>query len=253
MPRSTARFLAVVIGFSVLVACSAPAGPLGPVTVKATLNAEPGSEAAVAAFYVMHDSSLVLASQASSVNSPTPGTYVGPASPVDADDTVHLVLPDPNDLPEAVLATADSFVRVISIAPEVCPTTASDPSTKVSMIILSPLLSYPTPFVLTGDGFASSYTTDTKLDFTVNEEQLFHLRFVTWLYAEDAVDVKTAPGGCVNGTAPTVEVDLELLKGWNQVAWSMQDGGSGDPPTFTLGNGSDVDPIYISYTAVRKP
>jgi hypothetical protein len=33
----------------------------------------------------------------------------------------------------------------------------------------------------------------------------------------------------------------------------MQDGGSGDPPTFTLGNGSDVDPIYISYTAVRKP
>ncbi len=249
MSRSTPRILALAIGISVLAGCSSPAAPLGPVTVKATLAAGPGSGTAVAAFYVMQDGSFMVILDASGVVSPSPGIYVGPASPVDADATAHLVLPDPHDLPEEVLGTATSFVQVISSGPVVCPTTASVPSATVSKVLFSNGMSSPMVFILTGDGLTTSYTGDKKVDFTASEEQLFHMRFVTWLYADNDVDVKTAPGGCVNGTDPTVVVDLNLRKGWNQVAWTMQEGGPSDPVTITLGNGADIDPIYMSYTA----
>ncbi len=207
MSRTTVRIIAFAVGISILAACSAPAVPVGPVTVEATLNAEPGSEAAIAAFYFMADMSLMTTTQASGVISPSPGIYLGPASPVDADATVHLVLPDPADLPAGVLGPAEGFVMVPATPPSVCPTTASVPNAKVSAVLFQGIESYPMVVLLTGGGLATSYTSDKKLDFSSPPTQLDAMRFVTWLYASNDVDVKTATGGCANGTDPTVVVD----------------------------------------------
>lgn len=249
MSRWAARTLALATGISVLAACSPPAAPVGPVTVDAILNAAPGAEAAVAGFYVMFDLGLTVTAQASGVISPAPGVYLGPASAVDAAGIMHLVLPDPTDIPSEVLGPADGFVWLPSTPSALCATTASVPSAKVSWTIFDVFESYPMLAVLTQDGYADNYPTDKKVDFSGSEDQLLDMRFVNWLYADADVDVKTAPGGCPNGTDPTVFVDLKLKKGWNQVAWTLER----DPVTpttlksVTLGNGADIDPVYFSY------
>jgi len=249
------RTLAVATGVSILAACSPPAAPVGPVTVDATLNAAPGSEAAVAGFYVMFDLGLTVTAQASGVISPEPGVYVGPASAVDADGILHLVLPNPADIPSEALGPADGFVWLPVTPSTLCPTTASVPSARVSWTMFGIFESYPMLAVMTTNGFAQNLSTDKKVNFSLSEDQFFDMRFVNWLYADADVDVKTAPGGCANGTDPTVFVDLELKKGWNQVAWSLEE----DPATpgilksMTLGNGADIDPVYFSFTSGGGP
>ncbi len=253
MSRTTVRIIAFAAGISILAACSSPAAPIGPATVKATVSAEPGSSVAIAAALVMYDMS-VMSTMASSVIPLMPGIYLGPASPVDADGTVHLILPDPADLPSEVLGTADSFVWIPSSPPGVCPTTASLPSAKVSTTVFGEGTSVPMVAVITGDGVVVSYSSDKEFDFAGTEEQLFHMKSVSWLYADNDVDTKTATGGCTYGTDTTVVVDLNLRKGWNQVAWTVQqEGGPTGPLTMTLSNGANIDPIYISYSAVPEP
>jgi len=255
MSRWAVRTLALATGISVLAACSPPAAPIGPVTVDATLNAAPGSEAALAGFYVMFDLGVTVTGQASGVISPAPGAYVGPASAVDADGILHLVLPNPTDVPAEVLSTADGFVRLSAAPHAVCPTSASVPSAKVSWTMFGFSESYPMLAVLTKDGFAENYATDKKVDFSLTETQLLDMRIVNWLYADADVDVKTAPAGCLNGTDPTVFVDLKLKKGWNEVAWTPEEDtlAPGTAKSVTLGNGADIDPVYFSYFAPGTP
>ncbi len=252
MSRNSARIVTLAAGMLVLAACSPPAAPIGPVTVNATLNAAPGSEAAVAGFYAMFDPALSVTAQASGVISPDPGTYLGPASPIDANGTLHLLLPNPGDLPAAVLGTAEGFLWVPAGPTVLCPTTASVPTARVSSAVALSGPAVPMVAVLTGDGLYVSYVSDKQVDFSAGDEQFLHMRPLTWLYADNDVDVKTASGGCANGTDPTVFVDLGLKKGWNQVAWTLAEDplAPGTAKSMTLGNAPDVDPIYVSYSAV---
>ncbi|MDT3682985.1 MAG: hypothetical protein ROY82_11010 [Truepera sp.] len=255
MSSSSVRIVALAAGMLVLAACSPPAAPVGPVTVNATLHAEPGSEVAVAGFYLMYDMSLSVTAQASGVIAPEPGTYLGPASPIDSSGTMHLILPNPADLPDAVLGTAEHFLWLPAGPPVLCPTTASVPSARVSSAISLTGPAVPMVAILTGEGLYISYVADKEVDFSAGDEQYLHMRPLTWLYADNDVDVKTAAGGCANGTDPTVFVDLGLKKGWNQVAWTLEEDplAPGTAKSMTLGNAPDVDPIYVSFTAVVGP
>jgi len=252
MSRSLVRIVTLAAGISVLAACSTPAAPIGPVTVNATLNAETGSDVAVAGFYAMFDPALSVTAQASGVISPDPGTYLGPASPIDADGTLHLLLPNPGDLPAAVVGTAEGFLWIPASPNVLCPTTASVPSAKVSSAIALGGPAVPMVAVLTGSGLHVSYVSDKEVAFPGGSEQFLHMRSITWLYADNAVDVETSAGGCQAGTSPTLFVDLKLKEGWNQVAWTLEEDplAPGTAKSMTLGNAPNVAPIYVSYSDV---
>ena len=147
------------------------------------------------------------------------GVFIGTTAPIGADGSVTVTLPAHADIPDVLFGTAGTFlVQVTELAD--CSLIASAPAVRVMNAVFE-LLTVPGMGVLTVDGFVPALATDTYVDLSVADMQtLYASKFQTWVYSEGAVTVHTEGSGCET-VGNGVDVDVDLVEGWNQLSWGI--------------------------------
>lgn len=215
--------------------------PASPQTVPATYAAAEGTEPALA--LALYFETEVMVASPASFTEVMEGLYFGPVGSIGADGSVDLVMPSTEDVPAAIMLTAETFTSVIDALAD-CDLTASDPTVAVSRVEPSTPLGNPGVAAMSLSGARPTIVTDEPLDpDTFTELELMATGHPTWVYAEEAVSVEAAGLGCTSGSVDMV-IDLDLAAGWNQVTWDFGlDGATVN--SVTLRN-SDGEPVYIT-------
>ncbi|SRR5690606_16151512 len=214
------RVLPVLLCFWLLTLLAA-CGRSGPTTLEemvleVDVVSLPASPAPVAASVVLLDP-LALPVAPASVVPITPFVYRGEASEVTFDGKASVRFPRGSELPPQLLAPSDRFVYD-EFTGEACDTVTSVPDARVTFLSTGEI---PLPTVLAFGvaGAEMSLVTAEPLDLSLQPPALFEEPFLSWVYATQAVDVRTAEGGCLPpGGDYVIDVDLSLAAGWNQVA-----------------------------------
>jgi len=160
--------------------------------------------------------------------------FVGPISPVGADGHFDLVFPDGDDIPESTMTSAADFV-VNARAIGTCTITASDAAASVTTALFE-FVSVPGLVMYSVEGAALSFITTEPIAFDDPEVSEADYEYVTWVYADRAVNVSTG-AGCSEGSFE-VSVEVALQAGWNQLVWRIAEGEGGDPDVLSLHNSS---------------
>lgn len=147
------------------------------------------------------------------------GFFIGTTTPIGADGSVAVTLPAHADIPNVLFGTADTFlVQVADIA--ACSLNASAPTVRVMNAVFE-LVTIPGVGLLTMDGFIPALATDRFIDIsTADAATVYGSKFQTWVYSEGAVSVHTEGTGCAT-VGDTFDVDVDLVEGWNQLAWGI--------------------------------
>ena len=163
-----------------------------------------------------------------------PGLYLGALSPVNpSTGAFTMTLPAAADLPSSAFRNATSFIVNVD-DDDNCVISATNPSAKVLIHNFYPFGNFSVPgiFALTLDqGGVFSYVSDVPfLSFKgLGPEAAVAQRFITWVYAKEAVDITGSCSGPLFVTSsmnpqgtpepPYLDIDLSLVVGWNQIAW----------------------------------
>jgi hypothetical protein len=158
-----------------------------------------------------------------------------------AEGAFEIAIPDGDDIPVGAMVGAADFVANTRqfVA---CTVEASDDDALVSVHTFAygdEFVTLPGIVVFFFPGMAFSILTEEPVDM-VNDVPSDHA-FVTWVYADRAVDV-TSGAGC-GDVDHDIVIDVSLAAGWNQLSWTIVDGGL-DPDTLILQN-SDADEVYV--------
>lgn len=185
--------------------------PEAPQHAAASYIASAGSGPVLAVALYFQDPSTLITTLA--LAEPRPGLYLGPVSPVGADGAVQLVLPDPDELPAAIMETAADFV--LDVTPIAgCSLVASEPTVPVTYMTLNPF-SNPGVAAISGDGADPILMIDTALDpDSATEDDLNAAGRLAFVYAASAVAVHSEGSGC-EAPGHTVSVEVDLRSGWN--------------------------------------
>lgn len=196
-----------------LAACgqTPPPEDTGPETASGTLNAPTAAPTFLGAAILLADAAMVVAPAA--VIEVQEGIFTGTMSPVNADGTVDIILPEADEMPASVLSPAGEFFYGFDYT--TCELSTSAPEALVSEVLLG-LAPMPLPgmvfFSVEGNAFA--VTTPQPVDMDAADPSV--TGFVWWLYADSAVTVGTPAAGC-DFNSIAMHIDLALEEGWNQV------------------------------------
>lgn len=197
-----------------LAACGAPAQPGGQGlrTVQATVA--PHDEPVLGASLVLLDGAVVTtADLAESFD----GVWLGAAAGLGAGGAVSIGLPAGADLPPSLLYPAADLLDPNWIDLD-CALEVSTPAS-VTPVVLLDFMSFPGVTALTANGAAFTIVTAQPYDLE-DDSDIDEAAFVTFTHSTAATSVATPTGGCsVEGVA--VSVDVALVAGWNQLAWSV--------------------------------
>ena len=241
-----------------LAACAGPATPTpGLTSITGSVTGSIVGEPALGAALLLGTGPTVVAKRA--VVEVYDGLWLAGTTLVDDDGGFVLHLPDGDDLPSTVLAPASDLIQHVFITfDEPCVLTASNATTTLTSVsfidLTSGLFTVPGMTMLTAGGAALSLATPTEIDPDDENLDVTDIIYLTWAYADAAVDVATPSGTCVENTGPdtvALVVDVTLEAGWNQLAWSfaVEPDGSGEILTITLTN-DDASPVYLVGSAV---
>ncbi|MCL4722011.1 MAG: hypothetical protein KJ041_08710 [Gammaproteobacteria bacterium] len=259
MRHRSARFLSarLLAPLVLLAACgqTPPEQPQGSAVTMTTTHAD-GDPLPLGAALVMSDFVPVIAAQGTVVEF-VPGWFMGPVSGIGADGTVTVRLPDPDDVPASTLASPLEFLHYIDL--EGCTVLASDLDARVSKTGFD-IASTPGMAILTAEGAWPAVVTDADFSEVELPEGLEDHVFVTWLYADRPVTIRTGPGSgltlCEVATDVYFGLDVSLQSGWNQLGWSLDlSETTFDLVTFTLENDAAQD-LYLnqsSFIATLRP
>jgi hypothetical protein len=148
------------------------------------------------------------------------GFYLAGLGQVAADGTYELVLPDGDAIPEALFRDAEDAVAALFFADgPACTVEASDPTARVTLTLFEGL-TIASPAFLTPMGLGAGLTTTEAVapdhDF---EAGLPSTTFVSLAYATAPTNLATTGADCAPEAGFTVDVDVELVEGWNQLTW----------------------------------
>lgn len=172
-----------------------------------------------------------------------PGFYSGPVSSMLDDDTLVVTLPPFSDLPATVFSPADEFLYNLESITD-CTLDASSASAEVTMTAFE-FITIPGVGLWTTAGMMFGVAASAQLDFSSPPppEVLADLEIYTWLYATEAVSVTTVGAGCSSGPY-SMAVDVDLVEGWNQVAWTLELDDTDDVAGYSLGN-AQLSDIFV--------
>lgn len=215
-----------------------------------------GDPLPLGAALVMSDFVPVIAAQGTVIEF-VPGWFMGPVSGIGVDGTVTVRLPDPDDVPASTLASPLEFLRYIDL--DDCTILTSDLSARVSKTGFD-IASTPGMAILTAEGAWPAIVTDADFSEVELPEGLEDYVFVTWLYADKPVTIRTGPGPgltlCEVATDVYFGLNVSLQSGWNQLGWSLDlSSTTFDLVTFTLENNAAQD-LYLnqsSFVATLRP
>lgn len=150
-----------------------------------------------------------------------PGIFAGPVSPLDENGGVNIHFPPLADIPAELFQPATALVSGVDTFPD-CALTADQPGVLVTTVVSEtlPFLTIPAVFLVTGNGLFPVAVNDVVFDLgAITQEELYASPFVVWVYAQGDVSVHSTGAGC--SVAPGVDfaVDVDLMAGWNQLAW----------------------------------
>lgn len=168
------------------------------------------------------------------------GMYLGPVGSVAADGSIIVAFPDGAELPDELFTTADEFALNISEVPD-CELLATVPSAKVTYAMFE-LVTVPGVVLYSPSGLMFSALTDQPLDVETEptDAEVAALEFITWVYADTATQVATPEAGC--GASGEYTVDVDLVAGWNQLAWKFRlDSPGGSIDGYGLFNSSATE------------
>jgi hypothetical protein len=244
-PSVIAASLALML---VLAACATPTEPVDTsFTVSGTAYADqfdPGLVPLGVSLFLFRDDAFPAAVQTNSFIAVNDDIFVSPISPVADDGSFELVFPDGDDVPASTLAAAADFVVNARDIPT-CSVVASDATANVTTAAWE-FASVPGIVMYLLEGAALTIISSEPIDFDDPDLTVFDLEFVTWVYADSAVDVSTG-AGCDTGTFEVI-VDVSLQAGWNQLEWALTEGAGTDPDVLRLRNSvADDVHAYIAF------
>lgn len=230
------RLAVLFVAALVLAACSSPP-PAGPASVRGSVA--PSEEYVFGVGLAFRSAAMVMSElQNAAVFEVEEGFYVTAIAPLDADGAFSLALPDHADVPDDHLVPAETFLyNVVWI--DGCTLEASDASALVSFHLFE-LLTFPGLYAVTESGPTLAIASDAAIDTTLPEDVAFADRpILAWLYADKAVTIASDGDGCSDPMDGTLDVDLTLARGWNQVAWTIDF----DADVLTLTNDATAAPV----------
>jgi len=148
------------------------------------------------------------------------GFYLAGLGQVAADGTYELALPDGDAIPEALFRDAEDAVAALFFAdgPE-CTLEASDPSARVTLTLFEGL-TIASPAFLAPTGLGIGITTTDAVDPDFDFDTGFAgTTFVSLAYATAPTTITTTGVDCAPEAGFTLDVDVELTAGWNQLTW----------------------------------
>jgi len=158
--------------------------------------------------------------RASTVVEVEDGFYLAGLGQVAADGTYELALPDGDAIPEALFRDAEDAVAALIFAdgPE-CVVEAGDPTARVTLTLFEGL-TIASPAFLAPTGLAFGVTTTEALDPEFDfETEIEDATFVSLAYATAPTTLSTTGADCAPEAGFAVDVDVELVEGWNQLTW----------------------------------
>ena len=175
-----------------------------------------------------------------------PGLYSSELAPIGADGTFELPLPTAEELPAGLLVPAADFV-VFGGGGVTCVLAPTVPTANVVQYVVSGGIGFALPaVVLVGiAGGSATIATPTPIDFENPSVTLFDLEVVTWLYADEDVQVTSPVGGCDASGTPFF-IDLDLKQGWNQAALSFEVDPVTELPSGVFLNNSAHEDLYFN-------
>lgn len=170
------------------------------------------------------------------------GLYGGPISAVRADGSASIVMPDVADLPPAVFTPPAGINTNIDSA--TCEPNVSDPTVTVTKTSLLLIIGLPNVFIRSGGGWAASLTASALVDPDGSELDIESAKMISWVHADGDVKISTVEAGCVGSLLLSYHLDLDLVEGWNQVAYSFELTGE-DLTDVTLRN-SNFASVFVT-------
>jgi hypothetical protein len=164
--------------------------------------------------------------------------FAGRISPVAGDGSFSVPLPDAATMDAFDLSSVSDFIGPWIELP--CELDVTDAAARVTEIGFAGVTAYPMLFFLSldGAGIAQSSTEPITPPLTLDAVPL-----VTWAYADRAVAVITPALGCSAGDL-SVDVDVSLRRGWNQLSWTIDPG----PVSLVRLRDEPTSPIYAYAT-----
>jgi hypothetical protein len=142
-----------------------------------------------------------------------PGIYLTTAAEVAADGGFVLPLPLQAHLPSDLFAPADDFVINLRDI-DACALEASDQDARVTVTAFDFPSPIPALIAMSGAepvGLIVAFPAPVDLEDPEAEAAI-----LSWVHADRAVTVTSVGEGCTD----RIDVDVTLLAGWNQIAWS---------------------------------
>src|SRR5690606_3638966 len=133
----------------------------------------------------------------------------------------NIHLPPLADLPAELFQPATSLVSGVDAFPD-CTLTADQPGVLVTTAVSEtlPFLTVPAVFIVTAEGMFPTAVNDVALDLdTITQPELYSHPFVLWVHAQGEVSVQSSGAGCAIAPGVAFAVDVDLVTGWNQLAW----------------------------------
>lgn len=170
------------------------------------------------------------------------GIFLGPVSPVGDDGTVNLVFPSGDELPADLLHPVTNLISSLDLLAPGCELTVGTPGVTVTQVGL-PLM-MPNVVLLLAEMVIVGSVTDTPIDYDSTDDADYYSHgVIMFVHADGATSVGTGEDCDVPGGA-TVSVDVDLVPGWNQVAWHFDwDAVTEEVTGVTLVNDTTESPV----------
>lgn len=166
------------------------------------------------------------------------GIFAGAFVPLEADGSFELSLPLAEEVPEALYRSADAFVQRVERI-DGCTLVASDPAARATgtygfldvliddpdevfrlFFITTNLIALGTDGMLVGIVSVDPWIV---VDPAGADPEPVVAGTVTWVHADRAFDAVSA--GTCSADGVTLDVDVRLDEGWNQITWQLLEGG----------------------------
>jgi hypothetical protein len=170
------------------------------------------------------------------------GIFVGPFVPVDDDGRFVLTLPAADTLPGALIGPAHRAVTNTGDF-DGCELLTSDPLAQATFTGFA-FVTSPGIALTTEIGTLVGVATDIPFDMISGDVDYEDVAFQVWMFADRDVHLTTPADGC-SDDAGTLHVDVDLRRGWNQLAWRADvDAETGRVRGMTLSK-SSAEEVFV--------